>query len=145
MQAHAHTLRKARVSMPDHVYHLTATTLKREPIFADFKNARTLIRCMMYLQAQAQVHSIAYVVMPDHFHWLIQLKNESTLSRVMKSVKGYSAKQMSRAIWQAGYHDHGVRAEHDLRHIARYIVANPIRANLVQTVGEYPHWDTSYL
>jgi hypothetical protein len=70
---------------------------------------------------------------------------DSTLAEVMKSVKGYSAKQIGRPIWQAGYHDHGVRAEHDLRHIARYIVVNPIRANLVQTIGDYPHWDTSYL
>jgi REP element-mobilizing transposase RayT len=83
--------------------------------------------------------------MPDHFHWLLQLKKDRTLAEVMKSVKGYSAKQIGRPIWQAGYHDHGVRAEHDLRHIARYIVVNPIRANLVQTIGDYPHWDTSYL
>ncbi|MFV3290267.1 transposase, partial [Pseudomonas sp. NY11955] len=29
--------------------------------------------------------------------------------------------------------------------VARYIVANPIRAGLVSRVGDYPHWDAVWL
>jgi hypothetical protein len=29
--------------------------------------------------------------------------------------------------------------------LARYVVANPVRAGLVQRVGQYPHWDAIWL
>jgi putative transposase len=38
-----------------------------------------------------------------------------------------------------------VRKEDDLVGLARYLVANPLRAGLVQRIGEYPHWDAVWL
>ena len=35
--------------------------------------------------------------------------------------------------------------DEDLKSIARYIVANPLRAELAQEIGEYPHWDSIWL
>jgi len=29
--------------------------------------------------------------------------------------------------------------------VARYIVANPIRAGLVDNIGQYPYWDAVWL
>jgi hypothetical protein len=29
--------------------------------------------------------------------------------------------------------------------LARYIVANPLRAGLVEHLGDYPHWDAVWL
>ncbi len=67
------------------------------------------------------------------------------LSRVVGAVKNVTAHQLGRRLWQAGFHDHGVRAEEDLRSMARYIVANPLRAGLVERLGDYPHWDARWL
>ena len=52
---------------------------------------------------------------------------------------------MGGAIWQDNYHDQAVRAEEDLRKMARYIVANPLRANLVEHIGDYSLWDAVWL
>ena len=52
---------------------------------------------------------------------------------------------MAQRISQAGYYDHALRQEEDMQKIARYIVANPIRAGLVNKVGDYPHWDAIWL
>jgi putative transposase len=139
--AHAQNLRKGRVSIPNHVYHVTATTQHREAVFSNFRHARLLIGTFGYLHSVESVRSLAFVVMPDHFHWLFQLNGHVTLAAVMKSVKGYSAKRIGQAIWQQGYHDHGVRQEADLQSIASYIVANPLRAGLVSRIEDYPHWD----
>jgi len=38
-----------------------------------------------------------------------------------------------------------MRKEEDLQALARYIVANPLRAGLVKRVGDYPHWDAMWL
>ncbi|MEE4463301.1 IS200/IS605 family transposase, partial [Azotobacter chroococcum] len=43
------------------------------------------------------------------------------------------------------YHDRAARSVDDLRAMARYIVANPVRAGIVETVGDYPLWDAAWL
>jgi putative transposase len=48
-------------------------------------------------------------------------------------------------LWQKGYHDRAIRREEDLLAVARYIVANPLRAGLVKRVGDYPLWDAVWL
>jgi len=48
-------------------------------------------------------------------------------------------------IWQPGFHDRALRRQEDLRAVARYVVANPIRAGLAETVGDYALWDACWL
>ena len=91
-----------------------------------------------------RVESMAYVVMPDHLHWLVQLKDEH-LSRVVARIKTLSAARIPALHWQRGFHDRAMRREDDLRKAARYIIANPLRAGLVESVGDYPHWDAVWL
>jgi hypothetical protein len=38
-----------------------------------------------------------------------------------------------------------VRQDEDLHKMARYIVANPLRANLVERIGNYALWDAVWL
>ena len=89
--------------------------------------------------------------MPDHVHWLIQLRSTKSISQVIQSTKIICTKSINRVnggkgtIWQAGFHDHALRHEEALKPIARYIVANPIRANLVRSVKDYPHWDAIWI
>jgi len=45
-------------------------------------------------------------------------------------------------MWQDGFHDHAIRKEEDLADIARYVVANPLRAGLVRRIGDYSLWDS---
>jgi len=89
--------------------------------------------------------------MPDHIHWLFQLTEHKTLSEVMKCFKARSALQVngylgrSGMVWQKAFYDHGLRKEEDVKGIARYIVANPLRAKLVERIGDYPLWDAIWL
>jgi putative transposase len=89
--------------------------------------------------------------MPDHLHWLFQLGECQDLGTAIKTLKARSAWAIGRkrgqrgTLWQRGYHDHAVRSEEDLRAIARYIVANPLRAGLVHKIGDYPLWDAIWL
>ncbi|MNO00306.1 hypothetical protein D3C81_2201730 [compost metagenome] len=52
---------------------------------------------------------------------------------------------IGRPLWQRGFHDHALRREEDLAAVARYVVANPLRAKLVPRLGDYPHWDAVWL
>jgi putative transposase len=72
--------------------------------------------------------------MPDHVHWLFQLIGERSLSAVVRGVKTFSARNIGRPIWQKSFYDRGIRKEDDLIGVARYIIANPVRAGLVDAV-----------
>ena len=73
------------------------------------------------------------------------LGEDAALSVVVRAVKAVTAKKLGGALWQCGFHDHALRREEDLLGVARYVVANPVRAGLVARVGDYPHWDAIWL
>jgi len=143
------SLRKGRVSIQNQIYHITAVTLERKPLFIDFYLSRSLIHAFKRQSKQAK--TLAFVVMPDHFHWLIQLKTESAdISQLVLGVKTITARYYatqwgSKKIWQRGFYDHALRREENLLDIARYIVANPVRAGISSSVRTYSHWDSVWL
>lgn len=111
---------------------------------------RLLVDKLRQVQKRQLADSLAWVVMPDHIHWLLQL-NSHSLSRIVQRVKSKSAIAINRAkgcsgpFWQSGFHDINVRTEDSLVGFARYIVANPVRAGLVKSVRDYPLWDAVWL
>ncbi|NWB26196.1 REP-associated tyrosine transposase [Pseudomonas gingeri] len=146
----SHRLRMGRYSEPGRAYLVTAVVHDRSPLFANWQLGRLLVAEMRRAHEQGQVDSMAWVIMPDHFHWLFQLHHRH-LSRVIGSVKSRSTLTINQAtrgygrFWQGGYHDRAIRDGEDLRNTARYIVANPLRAGLVKQIGDYPLWDAIWL
>lgn len=144
-------LRRGRCSLAGYAYHVTVVTAGRQPVFADFECARLAIREMRRCDATAQTKTLAWVLMPDHLHWLFILGVQASLARLIHDFKGRSARRLNRhrqttgPLWQRAYHDHAVRSDEDVHAIARYIVANPLRAGLVEKIGQYSHWDAAWL
>ncbi|WP_426149906.1 REP-associated tyrosine transposase [Pseudomonas sp. DC3000-4b1] len=143
-------LRKGRLSEAGHVYLITTATHERKPLFTCWKLGRLVCRELKGLHDAGQATSLAWVVMPDHLHWLFVLRH-SHLARVIQRVKVRSALAINRAlgrsgpVWQKGFHDHALRRSESLQATARYIIANPLRAGLVRRVGDYPLWDAIWL
>jgi len=142
---HQKDLRKGRYSQQNQIYHITFTTINRLPIFQDFEKARALINILKQSSQLKHTATLAFVIMPDHVHWLMQLMGTHQLQNVVKVVKSKATIQIGQPIWQVGYYDHAIRKDEDIQTIARYIVANPIRAGLAVKVGDYPHWDAVWL
>ena len=88
--------------------------------------------------------------MPDHVHVLADLES-GTLGSAMQVLKGRTARRINAmcgvtgALWQRGYHERAIRADEELRSIARYVVANPLRAGLVRRMAEYPFWGARWI
>jgi REP element-mobilizing transposase RayT len=149
LQPHGCNLRKNRVSETGRIYLITCVTHLREPFLSQFIYGRLLVQVLMKEKPHAE--TLAYVVMPDHLHWLIQLQENVQLGSLMRTVKCVSSHQINQhskrsgKFWQPGYHDHALRKEEDLVSVARYIVANPLRAGIVKRIGDYPLWDAIWL
>lgn len=147
---HSNHLRRGRFSEPGRSYLITTVIERRRPVFQDFVNARLLIEQMRLCTHDGLVDSLSWVVMPDHLHWLVTLK-QTNLAQLMKRIKARSTHAINQRcgfsgrLWQPGYHDRAIRHEDDIQAMARYLVANPLRARLVRQIGDYPHWDAVWL
>ena len=142
-------LRIGRYSEPGGIYLLTTITDQRRPVFNDFHLGRLVVNQLRHAHDEGVVNSIAWVVMPDHCHWLVELRHKS-VSELMCRIKSRSsvavnhASQSNGRLWQKGYYDRALRHEEDLKAAARYIIRNPIRAQLTTRIGDYPLWDACW-
>jgi REP element-mobilizing transposase RayT len=143
-------LRIGRFSESGRVYLLTAVVHQRQPFFFDWRLGWSVVQQLRLAQEEDWGDFWAWVVMPDHMHCLVQLRDKS-LAELMCRIKSRSSLAINQALgrrgrlWQKGYHDRAVRREEDVKALARYVVANPIRAGLVTRVHDYPLWDASWL
>jgi len=143
--SHSKELRKGRVSQAGQIYLVTTVTQGRSPVFARFDAARVLIDVMRQESTSGRAQTLAFVVMPDHLHWLLVLGEGAVLSAVVQAVKSVSAHRLGTKVWQRGFYDRAIRREEDVQAVARYVVANPVRAGLVARVGDYAHWDAVWV
>ena len=144
-------LRKGRFSSRNFIYQVSTATADRMPVFEDFLFARTVILSMKREDDAGHTETLAFVVMPDHLHWLFQLKSDRSLAGSINSMKSHATRTINRlsrrqgSLWQKGFYDRAIRRDEDLRAIARYIVANPLRAGIARTVAMYPFWDSVWV
>lgn len=144
-------LRKGRWSETGRAYLVTFTTFERRALFRDFHLAMTTCRTIANSVPFDALEMICWVLMPDHFHALLRLSGQVPLSRCVQRIKGRSSmacRKMMRhpaRVWARAFHDHAVRDDEDLATLARYVVANPVGAGLVDNVLEYSWWDAEWM
>ena len=149
---HGHALRKGRVSIAHQIYLVTCVACDRQMVFQDLQSGRQVVQALRYASASGRAETLAYVVMPDHLHWLLSLGDSVALSAVVGSMKRHSARRINAAnrlagscVWQRGFHDRALRSEESVQDVARYLVANPLRAGLVHRLGDYALWDAVWM
>ena len=81
--------------------------------------------------------------MPDHLHVLIESQSDGADAReFIKCAKQYSAfyfkKTFRQSLWQRYGYERTLRDDEATLGVARYIVENPLRARIVETVSDYP-------
>ena len=137
-------LHYGRWSHIGNVYALTMVCQHRQRSFDDERCVQIVSRTLRAMDEEGLTASLAWVIMPDHIHWLAQLRTH-TLGHCVQRFKARSSHLMNRcrkrngAVWQPGYYDHAIRSDESLREQAMYILANPVRAKLAERIGDYPY------
>ena len=73
---------------------------------------------------------IAFVVMPNHVHILMKLKEGYKLIEIMRSIKSFTAKKINEnenktgPVWQSESYDRLIRDQKHFENVIRYIIAN---------------------
>jgi len=129
-------------TMKDAVYFITFNIWEGE-----FDNEeRSLILNHIISGNDKFYHLFSAVVMPDHVHLIIEIKEKYNLERVMKGIKGVSAKLVNEKretkgrIWQDEYFDRIIRDYKEYDEKITYMFENPIRKGLVKDNEEYQWW-----
>lgn len=92
---------------------------------------------------------LAWVIMPNHVHAVVRPLPGFTLSRILHSWKGFSAKEANQLLqregdfWQGESYDHLVRDDEDRHRCCHYTTMNPVNARLCTQPELWP-WSSAY-
>jgi putative transposase len=129
-------------------YFVTICTDKRRMSFTDRVAATWMTSQISHTFEAERFAVIAFCVMPDHVHLLLEgLTEDADLRAVMHNWKlrtAFTWKQRTgQRLWQEGYYDYVLRDEDSVPGIVKYIISNPIRAGLINDVTKYPYLGSS--
>jgi REP element-mobilizing transposase RayT len=144
-------LRAGRVSLAGQIYLVTFVTDSRKVLFDEPTAAKACIDALLDPRSWQMSRLLAWVLMPDHWHGLIELGDGEGISHLVRQLKSSSARRVRLVhgniakVWDCGFHDRALRNDDDLVDLARYVVLNPVRAGLVRRVRDYPYWGAIWM
>ena len=126
-----------------HRYFLTFCTSGRQRLFVESAIVECVLTQFRRAAGQHAIALIAYCFMPDHVHLLVGgLEEDSDGRKFISLAKQLAAFHVAAhfgvQLWQHYGYEHVLRGTEDTIAVARYIVANPLRARLATNVFEYP-------
>lgn len=91
---------------------------------------------------------LAWCVMPNHVHVLIETRQGFPLPEILHSWKSFTAKAANKILrrqgelWEREYYDRYVRSAEHYLNVINYIEENPVKARLVRVRTEWP-WSSA--
>ena len=88
----------------------------------------------------------SFVVMPNHVHVMFRPLGRHTLVKIVKSWKGFTAREINKrigktgALWQDEYWDRLIRSERHFSKVKEYIRENPVNARLKESEFILMEW-----
>jgi len=86
------------------------------------------------------------MIMPDHAHLILKPRGGLILSRIMKGIKGVSARRLNElrgttgGVWQDESWDRILRDAAEFEEKLQYMIDNPVKLGLVNDGMEYDGW-----
>ena len=136
-----------RYYQENQIVFITQVVKDRKPAFAQPDLASLLLRSWHRTKERIPFKMLAYVILPDHFHFLIQPTGESNFSQILHALKLSFTNSYKRQInakapfifWQKRFWDHVIRNEADLENHIQYIHFNPVKHGYVSDPSQWQH------
>ncbi|PAW77220.1 MAG: hypothetical protein B9S32_12005 [Verrucomicrobia bacterium Tous-C9LFEB] len=120
------------------IYFLTLCVQSRRPVL---NNMETWNACLDVASKMDRWHVLALILMPDHLHALVSPYDRdlsvNDFSHWFK--KGMISKLKPTWKWQRGSFDRLLRTDESAAQKWEYMRYNPVRAELVKSVNEWPY------
>lgn len=145
------TPRPVQHLVPGETHVLAVSTLYRRTVFQDDEAARAVCRVLSAAWPWRDARLLAWVLMPDEWQGLVMLGERDSLSTLMGRFKAITSRavedrhRVNGWLWGRGFRDRVLRVEEDPVQVARELVGAPMRAGLVQRLGDYAYWNAAWL
>ena len=135
-----------RYYQPNSFVFITSVTANRFPFFNRVGNISLFFNTLLNVQKYYSFELFAYVLMPDHFHWILKLpENFFNFSKIIQSFKRNFTLNYKFAnhiqypfiFWQKRFWDHVIRDERDLQNHVDYIHWNSVKHKVVEFPSQY--------
>jgi REP element-mobilizing transposase RayT len=109
--------------------------------------ARTVEGALLHFDEQ-RYRLLAWCIMPNHVHALIETRESFPLADVLHSWKSYTSHEANKLLqrhgefWQREYLDRFVRNAEHYESVIAYIEENPVKAGLAKLKTEWP-WSSA--
>lgn len=129
--------RPLRLEFPGAVYHVTSRGNARQAIVVDDTDRARFLAILTHVVDRFGWLCHAYCLMDNHYHLLIETP-QANLSRGMRQLNGLYTQAYNRRHGREGHLFQGrfkailVEKDTHLLELCRYVVLNPVRANLVR-------------
>ncbi|MDO8806681.1 MAG: transposase [Elusimicrobiota bacterium] len=135
--------RPLRIEYPGAVYHITTRGNRRAQVFLDDEDRKMFFSVLDEVVRRFNLLCHAYCLMGNHYHLIIETP-EGNLSRTMRHLNGVYTQLFNHKHRKVGHLFQGrykgiliERGEH-LLEACRYIVLNPVRAEMCVTPEAWP-------
>jgi len=123
------------------IYHIYNRAVADNLLFNNSDNYHLFLsRIRIHLEESADI--LAYCLMPNHYHLLVQLKNNDLPNSMQKLALSYvvpfnRSYKRSGHLFQGKYQRKQVDDDNYLLHLSRYIHLNPLSAGLVKRASDW--------
>ena len=135
--------RPLRILYENAYYHVMNRGAGRQMIFNDETDYQVFLSTLEEAHRQFGIEIHAYCLMGNHYHLLIKTPR-ANLSRVMRHLNGLYTQRYNRrnktdgALFRGRYKAILVDSDAYLLHLSKYIHLNPLEAELVDKLEQYP-------
>ena len=134
--------RPLRIEYPNAVYHITSRGNAQQKVFVKDADRTAFLEILAKAMDRFNWRCHAYCLMGNHYHLLIETV-DPTLARGMRHLNGVYTQTFNRYHRRSGHLFQGrykailVEKDSHLLELARYIVLNPVRAQMVRSCKDW--------
>ena len=124
-------------------FHIITQGINRSYIFENGKDIDYYICKMQELSEEQKINIIAYCIMNNHAHMLLETEDLKELSKYMQrlntSYGKYYNKKYNRVgyVFRDRYKAEGIYSERQMYNCIKYIYNNPVKAGICEEASEY--------
>lgn len=136
--------RIARAAAGGVCYHVLNRGNNRNRVFLQEGDYRAFLALMIEAQGHIPMRTLAYCLMPNHFHLVVYPHGDGDLGRWVHWLLTTHGQRYLRChatsghLWQGRYKSFPIQEDHHLLAVMRYAERNPLRAGLVRRAEEWP-------
>ena len=126
-------------------FHIITQGINKSYIFDKAEDIKFYIKNMYQLVKEHHIRIIAYCIMNNHAHILIEAQSVNELSKYMQRLNTRYGKYYNKKYQRIGYvfrdryKSEGIYSEQHLYSCIKYIYVNPVKAGICKRAKEYPY------